>query len=49
MSRYWWVNHNQTGLQEVEGQYLWSPKRERDGKRSQFYDNMRRASPGEHV
>jgi len=49
MPAYWWVNHNQTARQEIEGQYLWSPKTESNGARSQFYDNMRRASPGDIV
>ena len=49
MTKYWWVNHKQTVRQEVEGQYLWSPKFERNGSRSQFYDNMRLASPGDLV
>ncbi|MGQ2991785.1 MAG: HNH endonuclease [Brevundimonas sp.] len=35
--------------QEIDGQYLWSPKAERNGARSQFYDNMRLASPGDIV
>src|SRR5947208_258708 len=26
--RYWWVNQNQTYRHEVQGGYLWSPKRE---------------------
>ncbi|MBM7129449.1 HNH endonuclease [Dyella mobilis] len=47
--RYWWVNHKQTIRQEVEGGYLWSPKRAADGARNQFYENMRRASPGDMV
>lgn len=47
--QYWWVNHKQTSRQEVEGRYLWSPKVEKGGKRSQFYDNMRDASPGDLV
>jgi putative restriction endonuclease len=49
MSRFWWVNHNQTARQEIDGQYLWSPKTESNGARSQFYDNMRRATPGDVV
>lgn len=49
MPNYWWVNHKQTLRQEIDGQYLWSPKTERNGARSQFYDNMRRASPGDVV
>ena len=47
--RYWWVNHKQTVRQEIEGGYLWSPKRTKDDKRSQFYDNMARAEPGDAV
>jgi hypothetical protein len=47
--QFWWVNHNQTARQEVEGQYLWSPKTESNGARSEFYNNMRRASPGDLV
>jgi hypothetical protein len=49
MSQFWWVNHKQTARQEIEGQYLWSPKTQRNGARSVFYDNMRRASPGDLV
>lgn len=49
MIRYWWVNHKQTFRQEIEGQYLWSPKVEANGARSEFYSNMRRASPGDVV
>lgn len=49
MAQFWWVNHNQTARQEIDGQYLWSPKTESNGARSQFYNNMRRASPGDVV
>ncbi len=49
MNRFWWVNHKQTFRQEVQGGYLWSPKREANGARSQFYDNMRQAKPGDFV
>jgi hypothetical protein len=54
MPQFWWVNHNQTARQEIDGQYLWSPKTERSSRdgarvRSQFYDNMRLASPGDLV
>ena len=49
MSQFWWVNHNQTARHEIEGQYLWSPKTARNGARSEFYNNMRRASPGDLV
>jgi putative restriction endonuclease len=49
MPQHWWVNHNQTARQEIEGQYLWSPKTESGGARSEFYNNMRRAAPGDLV
>jgi hypothetical protein len=49
MRRFWWVNHNQTARQEIDGQYLWSPKRQSNGARSEFYNNMRRAAPGDLV
>jgi putative restriction endonuclease len=49
MTQFWWVNHKQTARQEIEGQYLWSPKTQSNGARSQFYDNMREASPGDLV
>jgi putative restriction endonuclease len=49
MSQFWWVNHNQTARQEIEGKYLWSPKTESNGARSRFYDNMRQAAPGDLV
>ncbi|MBP7705174.1 MAG: HNH endonuclease [Caulobacter sp.] len=47
MRRWWWVNHSPTARREVAGDYLWSPRTERNGARSPFYDNMRRAGPGD--
>jgi hypothetical protein len=47
--RYWWVNHSQTAREELDGGYLWSPLREANGARSQFYDNMRIAESGDVV
>jgi hypothetical protein len=49
MPKYWWVNHNLTFAQERGEGYLWSPKREANGARSQFYDNMRIARAGDSV
>lgn len=49
MAQYWWVNHKQTFKEEIEGEYLWSPKTNKNGARSEFYLNMRRASPGDLV
>jgi putative restriction endonuclease len=47
--KFWWVNHKQTFRQEVDGGYLWSPKRERGGGFSQYYANMRIATRGDVV
>lgn len=47
--RYWWVNQNQTFKHEVQGGFLWSPKRNRGGGRNQFYDNMTLVQPGDLV
>lgn len=49
MAKFWWVNHKQTHRQEIEGEYLWSPKTERNGAHSHFYNNMRSAAPGDFV
>jgi hypothetical protein len=47
--RYWWVNQNQTFVHEVTGGYLWSPKKNANGARNQFYDNMQLVEPGDIV
>jgi len=47
--RYWWVNQNQTFRQEIEGGYLWSPKRNKNGYRNPFYEFMREVAPGDIV
>jgi putative restriction endonuclease len=47
--RYWWVNQNQTYKEETTGGYLWSPKRNQNGARNQFYENMREVAPGDLV
>ena len=47
--RHWWVNQNQTFRQEIEGGYLWSPKRNKNGHRNPFYEFMREVSPGDIV
>jgi putative restriction endonuclease len=49
MPQFWWVNHKQTVRQEIDGQYLWSPKTKSNGTSNTFYDNMRRATPGDFV
>lgn len=47
--RYWWVNQNQTFRQEIDGGYLWSPKRNKSGHRNPFYEFMREVAPGDIV
>jgi len=47
--RYWWVNHKKTFKFEIAGGFLWSPMRNKNNARNQFYDNMRLASPGDAV
>lgn len=47
--RYWWVNQNKTFRHEVQGGYLWSPKRNRNGRLNPFYEFMKEVSPGDIV
>lgn len=47
--RYWWVNQGQTYRSEVPGGYLWSPKTNNNGGRSQYYTNMTLVDPGDVV
>jgi hypothetical protein len=47
--RHWWVNQNQTFRHEIEGGYLWSPKRNANGARSPFYESMREVAPGDVI
>lgn len=47
--RFWWVNQNQTYKHEFAGGYLWSPKRNRNGRVNPFYECMREVAPGDVV
>jgi hypothetical protein len=47
--RYWWVNQNQTYRAEIRGSFMWSPKRNANGARNRYYENMREVSPGDVV
>ena len=47
--RYWWVNQNQTYRHEIDGGYLWSPKRNQGNRRNPFYEFMREVAPGDLV
>lgn len=47
--RYWWVNQNQTYRHEIDGGYLWSPKRKSNDAVNPFYEFMREVAPGDIV
>jgi putative restriction endonuclease len=47
--RFWWVNQNQTFRHEVSGGYLWSPKRNKNGRLNPFYEFMKEVSPGDVI
>jgi len=46
---YWWVNHNQTHNQEIEGGYIWSPKTNSNGAKNQTYTNLSLVTVGDVV
>lgn len=47
--RFWWVNHSQTHREEIDGGYVWCPRRKKDGTRNQTYDNLRLVKPGDVI
>lgn len=47
--RYWWVNHKRTHQQELDGEFLWSPKRKQSSADSESSNNMTRIVPGDVV
>lgn len=47
--QYWWVNQNQTFKQEVEGGFLWSPKKIQGARKNRFYDNMTEVQVGDVI
>lgn len=48
-ARYWWVNHKRTHQQELDGEFLWSPKRKQSSVDSESSNNMTRIGPGDVV
>jgi putative restriction endonuclease len=48
-SHHWWVNHSKTFRHELDGGYLWSPKKNLKLPNSESYDNMTRLMPGDVV
>ena len=49
MMNYWWVSQKQTFKQEFEGGYMWSPKENKNGTQSHYYNNMTLVQPGDVV
>lgn len=47
--RFWWVNQNQTLKHEIRGGYLWSPKKNKNGRLNPFYEFMKEVSPGDII
>ncbi|MCL1048922.1 hypothetical protein L2755_04665 [Shewanella abyssi] len=47
--RYWWVNHKQTHREEIDGGYIWSPKKNANGANNNSYNNMPKTSVGDIV
>ena len=47
--RYWWVNHKRTHKEELEGEFLWSPKRKQSSADSESSHNMTKIMPGDVV
>jgi putative restriction endonuclease len=47
--RIWWVNHSRSFRQELDGSYLWSPKKNKNSSSNESYNNMTRVLPGDIV
>lgn len=47
--KYWWVNHKQTFKVEINEGYIWSPKKNNNGRQNQSYDNLTKANIGDIV
>jgi HNH endonuclease len=46
---YWWVNQKQTHRHEIGEGYMWSPKRQQDGKKHFSYEYMKHIQPGDII
>jgi hypothetical protein len=45
--RYWWVNHKRTHRQELDGEFIWSPKRKSGAADSESSKNITKIRPGD--
>ncbi|PSV15265.1 HNH endonuclease [Photobacterium kishitanii] len=46
---FWWVNHKQTHKEEIDGEFIWSPKVEKNGRKNNSYDNMPKTAIGDII
>lgn len=47
--KYWWVNHKQTSREELQGGYIWSPKKNKGDSFNQTYKNLTIADVGDKI
>src|SRR6185312_15928498 len=47
--RYWWVNHKRTHRAELDGEFLWSPKKKHSSADNESSHNMTKIMPGDVV
>ncbi len=47
--RYWWIEHTPTVLQDISGDYLWSPKKTTGRAGARYSENMRVAAAGDLI
>jgi len=47
--RYWWVSQKQTYRHEIGNGYMWSPKKQKDGKSHFSYEYMKHVEPGDII
>lgn len=48
-TNYWWVNHKRTYKREIQRGFIWSPKANRDGGRSEAYESMTKIRAGDVI
>lgn len=46
---YWWVSHRKTYESELDGEYLWAPKKDRGGRTPFHWKTMLEVQPGDFV
>ena len=46
---YWWVNQGQTAKDEIEGGFLWAPKKNKQGTPLAHHTDLLKANPGDVV